>query len=219
MSKEDKKLFGDFLFWLQFAMAWVFTVPQVIRSFYSTKGMTITWSMFCALFVLVNLFLALGAYRDSRSRKAGQVVFVYANWLLLWSVMFVVASLKGVWTTTDSLLSIIIVIGVAILLLARKRESLFATITEPITRGIVSLIVKSVPQLYIGYCIVRDGNNSGLVGTTLLIGHVTVLIRIFEICLAARQDGWSRKNQGLFISEAGNESTWLVTTVIWLAYW
>ncbi|MFA6898555.1 MAG: hypothetical protein WC250_04090, partial [Candidatus Paceibacterota bacterium] len=121
MSKEDKKLFGDFLFWLQFAMAWVFTVPQVIRSFYSTKGMTITWSMFCALFVLVNLFLALGAYRDSRSRKAGQVVFVYANWLLLWSVMFVVASLKGVWTTTDSLLSIIIVIGVAILLLARKR--------------------------------------------------------------------------------------------------
>jgi len=218
MSKEDKRLAGDLLFWFQLSMAWAFTVPQVIRSFHSTRGMTITWSLFCAAYVLVNLLLAHGAYEQSRSRKAGQVVLVYLNWLVLWLVMLAVVSVKGNWVFRDTLLSAIVTIALVILLLVRRQDSLKATITEPITRGLTSLILKSTPQLYIGYCIIRAGHNDGLAGLTLFIGHITVCSRILEILLAAKQDGWNRKNIGLMISEAGNELTWLVTTAIWLAY-
>jgi hypothetical protein len=219
MTSESKKLAGDLLFWFQLLMAWVFTVPQVIRSFYSTAGMTITWSLFCTAFVLINLFLALGAWKQSnKSRKAAQIVLVYVNWLVLWLIMFIQVSIKGSWSMADSVLSALVIAFVAILLMVRRKESLVATISEPITRGMMSLIVKSVPQLFIGYCIVKAGSHDGLSGVTLTIGHITVCTRAVEIYLAARQDGWNRKNVGLFISETGNELTWLATTLIWLAY-
>lgn len=218
MSSENKRLAADLLFWFQLVMAWSFTVPQIVRSLHSTGGMTITWSVFCSLFVLINLFLALGAYRQSASRKALQIVLVYTNWLILWIILFVIISLKGVWTRDDTIVTILIVIAVIILLVIRRKESLIATISEPITRGTMSLIVKSAPQLFIAYCIVKSGRNDGLAGITLLIGHITVLARVAEICIAAKQDGWNRKNIGLAISETGNELTWCVTTTAWLAY-
>lgn len=218
MSSENKRLAADLLFWFQLIMAWSFTVPQIVRSLHSTGGMTITWSLFCSLFVLINLFLAWGAYRQSKSRKALQIVLVYANWQILWIVMFVIISLKGVWTRDDTVVTVILVLAVMVLLAIRRKESLVATVSEPITRGIMSLIVKSTPQLFIAYCIVKSGSNDGLAGMTLTIGHITVLARVAEICIAAKQDGWNRKNVGLAISETGNELTWCVTTAAWLAY-
>jgi hypothetical protein len=218
MTCLKKRIAADLLFWFQLVMAWAFTIPQIIRSFHSTAGMTITWSMFCTSFVLVNLFLALGAYRQSNSRKAGQVVWVYINWLVLWFAMLVLVCIKGRWMRSDSLLTVVVLVSVMVLLVIRRKESLVATISEPITRGIVSLMVKSIPQLYIGYCIMSAGRNTGLAGMTLTIGHITVCTRAVEIFITARQDGWNRKNVGLFISETGNELTWLVTTAVWLAY-
>ncbi len=180
--------------------------------------MTITWSLFCSVFVLVNLFLASSQYKDVRSRKALQIVFIYGNWLVLWSAMLVVMMVKGRWTNSDSLLSAIVAIALAGLFVLRWKGSLGETFKEPITRGAVSLIVKSTPQLYIAYCIIDARSNGGLAGTTLAIGHVTVLLRILEIYIAARQDGWTRKNIGLMLSESGNELTWCVTTAAWIAY-
>lgn len=215
MPTENKKLVGDLLFWFQFLMAWVFTVPQVIRSFSSTAGMTITWSMFCLAFVSINLFLARGAYQQSKSRKALQVMLVYINWFVLWLMMLVPMCIYGIWTRSDSLMTIMVLVGVVVIMVIRRKESLVTTISEPITRGIISLIVKSTPQLYIAYCIIKARSNSGLSLITLVVGHITVCTRIVEIYLAARQDGWNKKNVGLFISETGNELTWCVTTLVW----
>lgn len=215
---KQKFSHGDLLFGFQILMAWWFTIPQVIRSFSSTAGMTITWSLFCSVFVTVNLFLALGAYKESKSRKALQVVLVYTNWLALWVAILVPTILHGTWKKSDTTMSQLIVVSVAILMVIRRKESLKVTFTEPVTRGLISLIVKGVPQLYIAYCIIGAGSNKGLSGITLTIGHITVCTRILEICLAAKQDGWNRKNLGLFVSEAGNELTWWVTTVVWLLY-
>ena len=218
MSTEDKRMAGDLLFWFQLTMAWAFTVPQVIRSLESTAGMTITWSVFCSAFVLINLFLALGAYEQSKSRKARQVVLVYANWLVLWLTLFTIIAIKGTWFKEDTILTILILISLAVLLVVRRRESLVATVSEPITRGIIALLLKSVPQLFIGYCIIVAGRKDGLAGATLTIGHITVCTRLVEIWLAARQDGWNKKNQGMLIGESGNEISWLVTTAIWFCY-
>lgn len=213
-----------FLFGFQILMAWGFTIPQLIRSSKSTEGMTITWSLFCLVFSLVNIFLAIGAYRQMRTQKASQLVIVYANWIVLWLAMLVVICLKGTWSTTDSILSVVVVSAVIYVLSTRRKETLTATLTEPITRGIISLIVKSTPQLYIAYCIIHAKSNTGLAGATLLIGHITVCTRIAEIlvsALARKEDGsrnWSRHNVGLFISELGNELTWCVTTLVWFMY-
>ncbi len=218
MSTEKKRWAGDLLFWFQLIMAWAFTVPQVIRSLQSTAGMSITWTMFCSAFVLVNLFLAYGAYEQSRSRKAGQVVLVYVNWLVLWLTLFAIISVKGTWFRKDTMLTILIFISLALLLAVRRKKSLIATVSEPITRGLIALLLKSVPQLFIGYCIIAAGRKDGLSGLTLTIGHITVCTRLIEIWLAARQDGWNRRNVGMLIGESGNEISWLVTTAIWFTY-
>src|SRR3989344_1773488 len=197
MPAENKKMAGDLLFWFQLIMAWAFTVPQVIRSLESTAGMTITWTVFCLAFVLINLFLAIGAYKQSMSRKAGQVVLVYINWLVLWTVLFGIIAMNGTWFQQDTVLSALIIASVGALLVIRRKESLVATVSEPITRGIMALLLKSVPQLFIGYCIIIAGRKDGLAGATLAIGHITVCTRLVEIWLAARQEGWEKKNQGL----------------------
>lgn len=218
MFTSLKKYSGDLLFGLQIFLAWWFSIPQVIRSFTDTKGMTITWSLFCSIFVFVNLLLAWSQYKDVKSRKALQIVFIYGNWLVLWAAMLAVMTVKGRWTDSDSLLSAIVAAALAALFACRWKGSPKETFNEPITRGAVSLIVKSTPQLYIAYCIIDAGSNGGLAGATLAIGHVTVLLRILEICIAAKQDGWTRKNIGLMLSESGNELTWYVTTATWIAY-
>ena len=209
---------GDLLFVFQITMAWAFTVPQVIRSLNSTAGMSITWTMFCSLFVLINLFLALGAYEQSKSRKALQVMLVYANWMILWMTLFVIIAMKGVWIWKDTLLSIMIIVGLLVLLALRRKNTLVDTVSEPITRGIIALLLKSVPQLFIAYCIIAAGRKDGLSGATLTIGHITVCTRLAEIFIAARQDGWNMRNKGLLIGEAGNEISWIVTTSVWLCY-
>lgn len=185
--------------------------------------MTITWSLFCSVFVLVNLFLAIGGHKQARTNKSIQLIIVYANWLVLWLAMLAVISVKGTWSNTDSLLSAIVCIGVMCILALRKQNTLTLTLSEPITRGMISVIVKSTPQLYIAYCIIHAGSNDGLAGATLLIGHLTVCIRIIEVLSAVmvKKDGklnWSRHNIGLLISEAGNEVTWCVTTLVWFMY-
>jgi uncharacterized protein with PQ loop repeat len=218
MSTENKRFTGDLLFGFQLVMAWIFTVPQVVRSFQSTAGMTITWTMFCSLFVLINLFLAIGAYQQSKSRKALQVVIVYGNWLVLWLTLFATISVKGSWYFQDTVLTAIIVLCTMVLLAVRWRQTVVATVSEPITRGIVALFLKSVPQLFIAYCIIRAGKSDGLSGVSLIIGHITVCTRLAEIILAARQDGWNKKNVGMLVSESGNEISWLCTTVAWLVY-
>src|ERR1035437_5188531 len=119
MTTENKRLGSDLLFWFQLIMAWAFTVPQAIRLFSSTAGMTITWAMFCSTFSLINLFLARGAYLQSRSRKAGQVVLVYANWFFLWLTLFVFICIKGVWFPKDTILSLLILVSLVALLFVR----------------------------------------------------------------------------------------------------
>ncbi len=211
-------MIGDLLFWFQIIMAWAFSVPQIMRSFTSTAGMTITWSMLCSVFVTVNFFLALSAYWDSGSRKAMQVTLVYANWLVLWSIMFVVVFIKGTWTDSDTLVTVIVIMLVTVIMVMRRQGSVMETFVEPINRGLISLVVKSTPQLYIAYCIYRAGRNDGLAGMSLVIGHITVCARAVEIYITAKQDGWTKKNIGLFISETGNELTWMVTTGYWLYF-
>jgi hypothetical protein len=209
---------GDLLFVFQIVMAWVFSVPQFFRSFQSTEGMTITWPAMCLAFVVVNLLLAVGAYRKSGSRKAFQIIIVYINWTILMGAMMAALTFNGHWTNRDTAVSILVGVAITLLLLMRRKGSFVATLTEPITRGLASVIFKSTPQLYIAYCIAIAGSGAGLAGLTLMVGHITVCTRIVEILIAANQDGWNRHNVGLMISEAGNELTWLVTTVAWLVY-
>ena len=213
-----KAKISDLLFIFQVVMAWIFTFPQVLRSFKSTAGMTITWPAMCLVFVIINWFLAVGAYRKSGSRKALQIVVVYSNWIILMGVMLTTLVANGRWLSRDTTVSLLVFFATSGLLFLRRRESIVSTLTEPITRGLVSLVFKSTPQLYIAYCIVDARSSGGLAGLTVFVGHVTVCTRIVEIYFAANQDGWNKQNVGLMISEAGNELTWWVTTFAWFVY-
>ncbi|MBI3633148.1 MAG: hypothetical protein HY226_02545 [Candidatus Vogelbacteria bacterium] len=219
LNKES--IVGDVLFAVQMALSWMFFVSQFRRAFSTTTGMTMTWALFCSAFVFVNLLLARGNYIESRSRKAWQVRAVYVNWLAIWLAILAPTAYYGTWKYNDSIVSSLILFAVAVLLWFRREKSLKASISEPITRGLVSLITKSVPQLFIAYCIWMAKSNAGLSGVALSIGHATVCIRIAEVYIMAypgEWSKWSRNNQGLFISEVGNELTWLVTTFTWLVY-
>jgi hypothetical protein len=74
------------------------------------------------------------------------------------------------------------------------------------------------PQLYLVFTIWRDGNG-GLPGLVIILGHLLVILRLWEIKLAISQEGsWNQKHIGILIAESGNWLSWLAVTAAWLKY-
>ncbi len=212
----EKKWFGDLLFGFQVIMAWVFTIPQTYKAF-SHQG-TITWALFCFMYVLISLPLAIGGYKEKRSRKSWQVMMIYINFVILWFSFLTVSVLCLSWSVKDSEISCLILLGVSLILFFRKKESFMLTIADPVTKGWLSFGIKSTLQLYVGYLIISTKSSSMLAMTSMVVGHITVSTRIIEVYLTASDDGWSPNKKGLFWSELGNELTWCLTTLAWFMF-
>ncbi len=212
----EKKLTGDLLFGLQVILSWMFTIPLIGKAF-AHHG-TITWPMFCLIYVLINLFLAIGAYTDKPSRKLWHVMMLYINFTILWFAFLLTCLFRVSWSLEDSEVTVFVLMGIFSILFLRKKESFVQTILDPVTRGWLSFGIKSTLQVYVGYMIVSTKNNTMLPLTGLIAGHITVLMRTAEVYLAARKSGWQLNNKSLFWSELGNEFTWCLTTLAWFKY-
>lgn len=204
----------DYLFSFQIVLAFLFGVPQAIKMFESVQGMTIVLFVCFEIFILFNLFLAHQAHREVPSRETIQALIIYYLWLVVVTAHLGILIVFGKWTRTDSVVMLaLVILSIAGIAWQKSRGK---GVKDPMTRGYLALCAKSVPQLYLAYCIFRDGGGNGLSVWTVWCGHVTVLTRIAILIISGSKSGWNRNIVGSLISEIGNQLSWSVVTALWV---
>jgi len=205
---------------LQLLASWGASVSQCTRLFSSTQGVNVIWILSWVFFAVMSLALAIGSYRETKSRKSLILVIIYANSLLLATLNLTIVAQRGTWERFDSIVLILIIAtSVPTVILARwKLGDWWQGLSHPIIRGTLGMYSITWPQLYLVFTIWRDGNG-GLPGLVIILGHLLVILRLWEIKLAISQEGsWNQKHIGILIAESGNWLSWLAVTAAWLKY-
>ncbi len=215
-SAARRRLVADAVFLLQCACALGFGLSQFARMLDSVEGISITWMAFWAVFLAVNLGLAVRAHRVFASRISRQTIVIYLLWTVLCgaNLALLLLSEAAAWNSIDSATAAIVLAGVAgTLAVARVRH---LRISDPMVHAAFAVFSKSVPQLTLAWNIWREGG-AGLSTVALVAGHITIGLRLWQIVLSIREGGWDRPRLALAVSESTNEASWIVATVAWLA--
>ena len=213
--KKDE-LFGDILFVIQLFAAICFCGAQIYVFTTNIEGASITWVLFWLGFVFINLVLSIQAFFDAKDRIIKQTVINYAAWTVSITITFSVLLWQGAkWSAVDSITSTIVGIGFASLLIYKFKKKL--NIYNPRLKAGTAILLKAVPQLMLAYNIILFGG-SGIATYTIIIGHIMINLRIFQVSLSARVVGWDENRKSIVFGELGNELSWIVATIAWIIF-
>jgi hypothetical protein len=207
---------ADALFVLQCLCATAFGVAQFLAMQRSVEGVSTSWFLFWVAFLVVNLVLAVNAYRVYASRIAWQTVVIYALWTVVCATVLVELLLEGGlrWNHVDDVTAAITVGGSVVAILVGHRRGL--PVSDPLVRAAFAVLCKAVPQLTLAWNIWEAGGD-GISAVAFAAGHVTICMRLWQVWLSIREAGWDRNRLGIAIGEVANEASWVVATMVWLA--
>ena len=222
------------LFVLQIALGTVFCLSQFQHMLEHgvQTGVSVVMFLSVQAFLMINLILAVQAYKGLPRVIAIENVTTYLVWNVLWGMnTFLVAHAMTenheiLWTSSEYVALCAVLLGILLVYSAGRARGL--TINDPIVRGCSALVFKAAPQLFQAWKIFVFGGSAWSV-IAVLGGHITILIRLGQIgfsYLAAKkitsmelQKETMRPVIGMAISEIGNELSWLVATAFWLWWW
>jgi hypothetical protein len=216
----NRKLFGitgaDLLFVFQIVMAWVFAIPQCLRFFESTEGVTINWFLCAYIFIVLNLYLSYGTYRKVKSKETLQAFLIYLNWGFLGLPLVVISFLKCPWISVDTYIfsAVMILAGVVTGVgYARGRN-----INDPTVKGLLVGLFRVVPHVYMSWCIIQAGSGEGIATKAIWAANITASTRIITLVFSGRKAKWEKGVVASLLSEIANESSWMLVTIIWLIH-
>lgn len=214
---SKKTLIADLLFWIQIVFAFLFSVPQFFRLLESTNGQSLSMQIVMLGFILLNLSLAFGSYRIEPSRNTLQIIAVYVMWSIFVSsnIGAIFWNGKYSWSTNDTATTYLVAISAFLILTICKLKNL--GLKEPATKGSLSIVFKALPQFMMALKIANEGG-AGVPMVTIIVGNITVCIRVGQILLAKKEMGWDKNLLWLFIAEATNEISWAVVSMVWLGW-
>lgn len=211
------------------------TWAQLVTGKHISPSWLITWE----LFLLLNLVLVYNAYRILKIKTMLRGLAVYSAWLLVITVnLFVLLGMKGFssWLQEDSIVMILVTVGaIAVLGVSRYRS---LPLSDPFIKGWLGFFFRLVPQGFLAYTIFVS-QSSGLSATFVILGHYTILTRIWQVCndvvvdqsrpigLASEvnvlrnmfikiwRDAEYKNTKATLVAELGNEFSWLVVTAVW----
>lgn len=204
---------GDILFVLQIVLAYFFALPQVLRMFENTQGVTINWMLCADVFIILNLWLAIGTHKRQDTRESWQTMVIYLNWALLATLMVFVSFAKCDWTRKDSVIALFV--GIAAMGVVAWAKAQGKTLTDPVVRGLLVGLFRVVPHVYLSYCIVKAGGGNGLAAKSVIAANITASLRLVMLCRSGFKSGWDRNLVASLVSEIANEGTWIGVTIIW----
>lgn len=212
----SKRTITDLLFGVQVSGAVLFCGAQFLRSLEDVHGVSIVQFMLAAAFVFFNLFLGLGAHRAQPSRVTKQTVVTYAVWILMLSAVVLAVGTNSTyqWSIQDTVtLAAVVVLTAGTLVISRQLRK---SVRDPMILAFLAIASKSVPQLLLVWKILEEGG-SGIPLVSVLVGHVTILVRLSQIYFMVREAGWERNRIWLAVSEGAAEITWIAATIAWIA--
>lgn len=212
---DRARLIADALFAIQVACALGFGLSQVGRMLQTTEGVSLTWFLFWAIFLGLNLLLSIKAHQVQPSRVTAQTVVTYATWSSVLAIALAVLLWRslGEWHPVDTLNVAVSGAGVLATLAVGRRRGLGPG--DPMVRGWLAVFFKATPQLTLAWHLAEVGG-AGLAPFAVIAGHVTINLRLGQLYFSIREAGWDRNRIGSAVSEIANEASWIVATVVWL---
>lgn len=210
-----KRLIPDLLFGVQIIGAVVFCGAYILRSGTDVTGSSVAQFGLVATYLLFHLALGIGAHRASPSRLTRQAIATYIVWFVL-----IFAIIGAVWTNpayrwnakdTATLVTAMLLTLVVLIVSEFRRLPL----SDPMMKAFFAIAYKSVPQVLLAWKFLAEGA-SGTPGLSVVVGHLTILIRLGQIYFMVREAGWDRNRIWLAVSETANELSWVVATIAWL---
>ena len=210
-----RQRFADGLFIVQIGCALIFGISQTHRMLTSVEGLSLSWFLCWALFLVINLRLSVQAHRVLPSRVTRQTLWAYSIWTTIIAANLAVLAWQGAgtWSAIDTITMGIAGLGVVLTLAIGASRRLGWR--DPIVRGWLAVFFKGVPQLTLAWNLAQVGA-AGLAPFGVIAGHVTICTRLGQLLFAIREAGWDRNRLGSLISEVANEGSWIVATVVWL---
>ena len=108
----------DALFVIQVGCALLFGITQTARMLTTTEGVSLTWFLFWALFLFINLRLAVRAHQVYPTRLSRQTIVTYVAWSSVLAVAIVVLVWRslGQWEPVDTLNVLVSGLGIGLVL-------------------------------------------------------------------------------------------------------
>ncbi len=212
---SHKKIIADLLFWVQIISAIVFCGAYALRSLTDIRGSSVAQFGLVAAYLLFHLWLGVEAHRASPSRLTRQAIATYIIWFVLVLTIIGTAATNPTyrWNEKDTTtLMTAVVLTVLVFIVSYARH---LTVKDPMVKASFAIAYKSVPQVLLAWKFLAEGA-SGTPGLSIIVGHVTILIRLGQIYLMVREAGWDRNRIWLAISETTNELSWIIATTAWL---
>ena len=214
---SNKRLIADLLFWVQIVLAFVFSVPQFLLLLENTQGQSLSMQIVMLGFLVMSLSLAFGTHRASPSRITRQIIAIY----LMWSV-FIAGNIGAIfwngkycWSVNDSVTMVLAVIGIVVVLVVCRTRN--TGLDDPMPKGLLAILSKAVPQFMMALKVASEGG-AGVPMPTIIVGNITVCLRIGQIWLSIREAGWDKNRVWLLLSETLNEISWATVSIVW-AFW
>lgn len=209
------RLLADGLFVLQMVCALGFGISQFVKMLETTQGVSLSWLLLWALFLVINVRLAVQAHAIRPSRISRQTIATYLAWLCMLGINLGLLAWRHdtPWTGMDSLTAALAAAGTLLVLGVGRWHGLGAH--DPLVRGWMAVFFKGVPQLTLAWHMANVGG-AGLSAFVVWTGHFMICTRLCQLVFSIREAGWDRARAGSLISEVANEGSWIVATVVWV---
>ncbi len=214
---RTQKVTADLVLAIQIVGVFVLGGSQFLRLLETVRGVNIMMFIAFEIFIVLNLAITIGLHRKQPTRVTRQLLGTYLMWFVAMGMNVGAVVWHGGyrWGMNDALTGIIAGSSVAVTLLIAMRRGL--KFGDPIVKGWLAVCFKAIPQIMLGVKIMAEGGH-GLPAAAVWMGHVTIIARLCQVGIATREGGWNRNLIGLVISEATNELSWVIVTIIWLAH-
>jgi hypothetical protein len=214
---QKKKWTADFLFAVQIVGAFVFAGSQFFRLLETTKGQLLSMFLVMEAFLVLHIMLAVAAHHAKPSRITRQTLWVYVMWVVLLGSNIVAVFINGdyQWSENDTRTTLLALTGAALVLgFAKVRGMGFQ---DPMPKSFIAMLFKALPQFVMAFEVARMGG-TGVPAVTIIVGNITVGLRIAQILFTILEAGWERNRFWLLASETMNEVSWAAVSVVW-AFW
>ena len=210
-----KRIVTDLLFGVQIICAFVFAGAYFWRSLHDVTGSSVAQFGLAVAYLVFHLLLGLGAHRVAPSRVTRQAITTYGIWLFLVTAVGVATATNAtyVWNKKDT--TTLATAGVLTLVVLVLSHAQRLSPKDPMVKAWFAIAYKSVPQVLLAWKFLAEGA-SGTPGLSVVVGHLTILIRLGQIYFMVREAGWDRNRVWLAVSEGANELSWIVATAAWV---
>lgn len=205
--------------WISHVCTVLFGIGSVWVICQQPAGQSVSWYLSFFLFCVVALAITL---QEVPSPEALTRREIYR----LWSVVAVVnltacviaklVTASPLWTERDKLNFGIY--GTATLVVIVTARLTGKKLTDPLVKGWVAFALKDIPQGFLAWL---GGQHPEVlpIFITIVVGLVTIFLRLIQFGNPFQLLNWSREKQGLALAEYFNFLTWLAVGVVWAVHY